>query len=374
MSKKDYYTILGVEKTATDAEIKKAYRALAIKFHPDRNPDNKEAEKSFKEATEAYEVLSNKDKRARYDQYGHAGMHAGSDYHSYQDMNDIFSHFGDVFGSFFGGGAGGGHHRQRTGPTPTQGHDLAYDMNISLKEAFTGCKKEVKIYHYISCTTCSASGCKPGTKPTACSTCKGQGSTVIQQGFFSFSQPCRSCNGNGFSITSPCDSCRGQTRVQKYDTLSITIPAGIFHNADLRVTGKGDAGTFGGPAGSLYVKVSITNDPKFKRRGDDLVCTLTPTYAQLVLGAQIEVPSVDGSKHTVKIPKGASIGQEISVPGKGFARLQGAGSGNFVCVLHCAIPRKISAEAKEALLAYDKLVDHEESQGGIRGFFKKFLG
>ncbi len=368
--KKDYYSILGVEKTASDADIKKAYRKLAMQHHPDRNPDNKKAEGLFKEATEAYEILGDKDKRARYDKYGHEGMHAGSDYHSYANSSDIFSQFGDIFGNIFGQHAG--RQQRRTGPTPTQGHDLAYEVTISLKEALVGCKKEIKVYHYIPCDTCKSTGCKPGKTATACGTCHGSGSTTMQQGFFAFSQPCHACSGNGFTISDPCAACRGQSRVQKYETLTVTIPAGIYRGADLRITNKGDAGTFGGPAGNLYVKVSIIPDTNFQRRDNDLVCNLTLTYAQLVLGAQLEVESLDGSTHTVKVPKGCPVGHEIVIVGKGFPRLQGSGAGNLVYITQCAIPKKLSSEAKDALLAYDKAVEHENS--GIRGFFKKFLG
>lgn len=375
MSKKDYYDVLGVEKGASDAEIKKAYRKLAMKHHPDRNPGDKKAESSFKQATEAYEVLSDKTKRTRYDQYGHAGMNAGADYQQYGDAHDIFSQFGDIFGNIFGGG-GGGHQqrRQRTGPTPQQGHDLAYEMSISLKEAYTGCKKEIRVYHYVSCETCKASGCKPGTKPKVCGTCNGSGQQTAQQGFFSFSQPCRACNGNGFAIADPCGSCRGQSRAQQYDKLSVSIPSGIYHNADLRVAHKGDAGTFSGPAGHLYVKIAVGTDNSFARRSDDLVGTLHLTYTQLVLGAQLEVESLDGTKHTLKVPKGCAVGHEIVIAGKGFKKLHGYGTGNLVFVTQCVIPKKISATAKEALLAYDKLVDHDKTSGGLRGFFKKFLG
>jgi molecular chaperone DnaJ len=370
MSKKDYYDILGVTKSASEAEIKKAYRKLAMQHHPDRNPDDKKAESLFKEATEAYEVLSDKDKRARYDQYGHEGVNAGSDYHSYGNANDIFSQFGDIFGNIFNQ-----HNRQqqrRSGPAPTQGHDLAYEVTISLKESFVGCKKEVKIYHFVACATCKQSGCKEGRSATACKHCQGSGVTNIQQGFFAFSQPCRGCNGNGFLITDPCGTCRGQSRVQQYETLTVTIPAGIFRGADLRIASKGDAGAFNGPAGHLYIKINISPDTLFQRRDNDLVCTLTLSYAQLVLGAQLEVESIDGTMHTVKVPKGCPVGHEIMIVGKGFTKLQGTGNGNLIFVAQCAIPKKISSEAKEALLTYDKAIEHEET--GFKGFFKKFLG
>jgi molecular chaperone DnaJ len=369
MSKKDYYVVLGVTKNASDAEIKKAYRALAMKHHPDRNPGDKKAEALFKEATEAYEVLSDKDKRARYDQFGHEGMHAGSDYHG-GSTHDVFSQFNDIFGNIFNQHAN--QRQKRTGPAPAQGHDLAYDLTISLKEALLGCKKEIRIYHYVACQTCKQTGTQSGKHAAICTHCNGTGSTTHQQGFFAFSQPCRPCAGNGYTIPDPCGTCRGQSRVQQYETVAINVPAGIYRGADLRMSQKGDAGIFGGSAGSLYIKIQVSPDTSFERRDNDLVGKLSLSYAQLVLGAQLEVASLDGSMHTVKVPKGCPVGHEIIIPGKGFPKLQGNGSGNLVFIAQCTIPKKISAEAKEALLTYDKAVEPET--GGIHGFFKKFLG
>lgn len=375
MSKRDYYDILGVSKQANESEIKKAYRKLAMKYHPDRNPDNKEAEHKFKEATEAYEVLSNPEKRKRYDQFGHTGMHAGSDYHQFSDIHDIFSNFGDIFGSFFGGEMGSGKRQHRAqGPLPQQGHDLGYKLTISLKEAFTGCKKDLRVYRYVPCDECNHTGCQVGSKPTACSDCKGTGQVTMQQGFFMMNHPCRACHGQGYFISNPCKKCRGQSRIQTYDTLSITIPEGIFDQADLRVPHKGDAGVYKGQAGHLFVTILVEQDNVFSRRNDDLVSELPLTYAQLVLGCQVEVPDITGEKHSLKIPKGCAVNHEITLPGKGFTRLRGgSGKGNLVFITTCIIPKKISREAKDALLAYDKVVEHTE-EGGLKGFFKKFLG
>lgn len=376
MAKSDYYEILGVSKDAGKDEIKKSYRKLALKYHPDRNPDNKAAEDKFKEATEAYEVLSDETKRKRYDQYGHSGMNSGSDFHQYSDFGDIFSNFGDIFSDIFGGNAGGSRKAQKSGPTPQRGHDLAQLMEISLKEAYLGCKKDVLIYHYIPCDTCSGSGCKPGTKPSICKHCQGTGSVHTQRGFFAFSQPCNYCNGQGFTITTPCPTCKGQSRTQKREKFTISIPSGIYDDAELRVKGRGDAGIFGGTSGDLYLKVKITQDKKFWRRDNDLVTSLNLTYPQLVLGCQVEIENIDGKKHNIKIPKGCPVGKEILITGKGFPYPNGYGHGNLVIITQCDIPKNLSADTKDSLMDYAKKLgnDTKNSASGISGFFKKFLG
>ena len=374
MSKQDYYEILGVSKESTKEEIKKSYRKLALKYHPDRNPDNKAAEEKFKEAAEAYEVLSNVEKKKKYDQFGHAGMQGGTDYHSYGDMSDIFESFGDIFGNIFGGRPQ--QQTRRSGPIPQKGHDLSQPLNINLKESYLGCKKEIRIYHYVSCSTCHATGCKPGTKPQTCYACQGTGQVVNRQGFFAFSQPCKSCHGQGYTISSPCQECRGQSRIQKHSKLVVNIPAGIYNNAELRVSGKGDAGVFGGPSGDLYLTISIETNKKFHRKNSDLVTHLNVTYPQLVLGAQIEIDNIDETKETIKIPKGCPVGKELIIPGKGFKNLHGRGNGNLVIIPQCDIPKKLNAQTKEALLGYAKKLGEQtsDSNGGISGFFKKFLG
>lgn len=376
--KRDYYEILGVAKTASAEEIKKAYRKLALQFHPDRNPGNKEAEDKFKEAAEAYEVLSDTEKRKRYDQFGHAGMQGGSDFHQYQDINDIFENFGDIFENLFGGGGAGFNKRRgpRGEPAPQRGHDLSQKISITLKEALLGCKKELKLYHFVACDSCNHTGCQAGTKPKACADCGGAGSIHYRQGFFAYSQPCTACHGQGFTIPNPCKECRGQTRLQKHDKLSLNIPAGIYDNAELRLTGKGDAGIFGGPAGDLYILVHVQPDHAYTRRDLDLVTTINLTYPQLVLGCQLEVKTLDDSVETLKIPKGCQVGKEIKVPGKGFANLHGKGRGNLVFITQCDIPTSLSEDAKQALLMYAEKLGNTSSNndGGITGFFKKFLG
>jgi len=373
MSKRDYYEILGVSKDASNADIKAAYRKLALKYHPDRNPDNKEAEEKFKEAAEAYEVLSNPQKRAQYDQVGHAGFQQGGmGGHGSMNMDDIFSSFGDIFGDIFGAGQ---QRRKRGAPEPKRGHDLYKEVQITLKEAFLGVKKEIQYYHFVSCDTCKAKGAQPGTTFTECAKCGGSGQMQFRQGFFMYSQSCSDCAGHGYIMSAPCTNCKGQSRVQQYDKFSVNIPKGIFDEAELRIAGKGDAGVYGGPAGDLFIKVHIMPDKHFNRVQDDLICHVTLTYPQLVLGAQIEIESIDETKESVKIPKGCPVGERIVIPGKGFYKLRSNARGNLVVITKCHIPKKLSPDAKKALTDYSKLIGTStESNGSIASFFKKFLG
>ncbi len=374
--KRDYYEVLGATRSATSDEIKKAYRKLAMQYHPDKNPDNKAAEDKFKEAAEAYEVLSDSEKKARYDQFGHAGMQGGGDHHGHQNMDDIFSNFGDIFENLFGGGQGQRRRKPTGAPAPQRGHDLAQQVSFTLKETFIGCKKELKIYHYVACETCKATGCKEGTKPTMCTQCQGQGSVLSRQGFMAFNQPCSPCHGQGFTIKSPCPECRGQSRYQKHDKFTLPIQAGIYHGAELRAPKYGDAGVFGGSAGDLFITVVVADNEQFKRRDYDLVTTVHLTYPQLVFGCQIEITSLDDSKETIKVPKACKVGYEIKVPGKGFPTLNGKGRGSLIIITQCDIPTSLSAQGKEHLLAYAQELGNQSqnSSGGISGFFKKFLG
>jgi molecular chaperone DnaJ len=376
MANQDYYSILGVPKTASQSDIKAAYRKLALKYHPDRNPDNKEAEEKFKEAAQAYEVLSDAEKRKRYDQLGHSSYESmGSGGAGHQDMNmdDIFEHFGDIFGSIFGNQ--GRREQKKSGPEPKRGHDLAKEVTISLKESFEGTKKEISYYHFFSCETCKGRGVKSGTSAKECTTCHGSGHVTFRQGFFSYSQACGTCGGQGFIIPDPCIACSGNSRIQKFDKFSVTIPKGITDGAELRILDKGDAGVFGGPSGNLYIKIHITADKHFKRVGDDLESTLVLTYPQLVLGCQVEVESIDGSKENLKIPKGTPVGERVVISGKGFFNLRTKKTGNLVIITQCHIPKKLSPEAKEHLVKYSNIIGTNiDDKGGIIGFFKKFLG
>lgn len=371
---KDYYKILDVAKNASKTEIKAAYRKLALKYHPDRNPDNKEAEEKFKEAAQAYEVLSDDTKRQQYDQFGPDGVGMGSHGAHSMNMDDIFSAFGDIFGDMFSSGA---RQRQSTGPTAKRGHDLSKELVITLKEAFIGTKKEITYHHFIPCTTCNAQGTKPGTSIQHCSKCNGSGQQQFRQGFFMYAQTCSACSGQGYRIQSPCQSCNGQSRTQLFDKFSVTIPQGIFDGAELRISGKGDAGIYGGSSGDLFLKIQILEDAHFKRVNDDLVCTVMLTYPQLVLGSQVEIESIDGTKHTIKVSKGCAVGEQIVIPGKGFMKLKSNARGNLIVITQCHIPKRLSAESKEALQQYSEHIGtdvNSDNTGTIGAFFKKFLG
>ncbi len=376
-TKRDFYEILGVSKNATQAEIKTAYRKLAMQYHPDRNPGNKEAEEKFKEATSAYEVLEDAEKRKKYDQFGHQATQGGG--HSDMHMDDIFSNFGDIFESMFGAGghSGGKRAKREARPMPQEGHDINKEISITLREAFEGTKKEISYNRLVTCETCKGQGAKPGTKFETCKTCHGAGQMQYQQGFFLYSQTCSSCAGFGYTIPSPCSTCSGQTRKQQYDKFSVNIPAGIFDGADLRVPQKGDAGIFGGPYGDLYLKIKIIADKKFKRKGDDVECIIMLTYPQLVFGCQLDIENIDGTKEAIKIPKGCPVGERIVIPGKGFAVLRSTKRGSLIVITQCHIPTKLSNEAKEELKKYSEMIGtntENTGTGTISGFFKKFLG
>lgn len=377
MNKSDYYKVLGIDRSATTDEIKSAYRKLAMKYHPDRNPDNPSAEEKFKEATQAYEVLGDTQKRTQYDQFGHtdgfSGMGSGGHGHSSMNMDDIFENFGDIFGSMFNQGKS---NRRAKGPQPQAGLSLTKEITLSLKEAFLGTKQEIAYYHYFECDTCHGTGARSGTTAQTCSPCHGSGEMHFKQGFFMYAQACTACAGKGFTIPSPCSGCSGQSRMQKYDKFTVNIPKGIYDDAELRVNGKADAGLFGGPSGDLFLRIHVKEDKNFKRDKDDLICNVILTYPQLTLGCQLEIESIDETKHSIKIPKGCPVGERIVITGEGFPKLRGKTRGNLIIITQCFIPQKLSADAKKKLQEYSDIIGTQpaNTEGTIASFFKKFLG
>lgn len=347
MSKRDYYDVLGVAKDVTGKDLKKAYRRVAMKFHPDRNPDDKEAEEKFKECAEAYEVLSDDQKRAAYDQYGHAGiegmggMGGGGGAQGFGNFSDIF---GDVFGDIFGGagGPGGG----RGGPA--RGSDLRYNMDLSLEDAVKGVSKEIKIPSLVGCNTCDGSGAKKGTKPTQCSTCGGIGQVRMQQGFFSVQQTCPNCHGRGSIITDPCGDCHGQGKIEKTKTLSVKIPPGVDTGDRIRLAGEGEAGDMGGPAGDLYVQVNVREHEIFQRDGKNLYCEVPISFTDAALGGELEVPTLDG-RVKLKVPAETQTGKLFRLRGKGVAPVRGGSVGDLLCRVAVETPVNLTAKQKDLL-------------------------
>ncbi len=343
MSKRDYYEILGVSKSAEQAEIKKAYRRLANKHHPDKNPDDESAEAKFKEAKEAYEVISDKDKRARYDQFGHAGVDGsagGGGYHGGgADFSDIF---GDVFGDIFGGGGGGGRGRSRA----TRGSDLQYNLELSLEDAVRGTSVKIDIPTWIECEPCDGSGAKKGTAPSTCGTCNGAGTVRMQQGFFSVQQTCPACSGRGKVISDPCPSCRGRGRNQDTKTLSVKIPAGVDTGDRIRLSGEGEAGEMGGPSGDLYVQMAVKDHAIFERDDADLHCIVPIDIATATLGGELEVPTLDG-RVNLKIPAGTQSEKVFRLRSKGVKPVRGGAQGDLLCKVRVETPVNLTSEQRE---------------------------
>jgi len=346
MSKRDYYEILGVEKNASEAEIKKAFKRMAMKYHPDRNPDNKEAEEHFKEAKEAYDVLTDAQKRSAYDQFGHAGVDASAGmggaggFGGGASFSDIF---GDVFGDIFGGGRarGGGSRAYR-------GDDLQYNLELSLEDAVRGTSVDIRIPTHMSCDECGGTGAKKGTTPATCPTCGGVGQVRMQQGFFSLQQTCPRCHGSGKIITDPCGKCHGQGRVQKHKTLAVKIPAGIDSGDRIRLSGEGEAGEHGGPAGDLYVQVAVRPHAIFERDGQDLYCEVPINMVTAALGGELEVPTLDG-RVKLKIPAETQSGKQFRLRGKGVRSVRGGHIGDLLCRVQVETPVNLTKRQKELL-------------------------
>ncbi len=370
MSKRDYYEVLGLSKGASADEIKKSYRKLAMQFHPDRNPGNKEAELKFKEATEAYEVLKDDEKRAGYDRFGHqaaqGGFGGGSDggFDGF-DFNDIFSNFGDIFGN--------GNQRQGKKRSSSQrGSDIRYNLEISLEEAFGGTNQQISFSIPSTCSSCNGSGSADNSNPVNCSTCGGAGKVRAQQGFFIVEQTCHTCQGGGQIIKNPCKTCRGQGRSNKSKTLSVKIPAGVDDGSRIRLSGEGEAGVRGGAAGDLYVYISIRTHQFFVRKDADINFEMPLRFTTAALGGSVEIPTIDGTKTKLQIPEGTQNGDRLRLKGKGMSVINSGGRrGDMYVRINIETPIKLSSDERELLQKLDSAMEHKSSSPKSESFFKK---
>ena len=372
MSKRDYYVVLGVSREASDQEIKSAYRKLALKYHPDRNPGDKKAEEHFKECAEAYSVLADADKRARYDRFGHAAVSGaaggaqGFDPTIFAEFDDIFGSIGDIFG--LGGMFGGS--RRRGGPQ--RGGDLRYDLEITFEQSATGTETAIQIPRHETCESCTGSGAAPGSAPSPCPQCRGTGQLRYQQGFFTVARTCGQCRGSGRVITKPCEKCQGQGTVEHLRKLTVKIPAGIASGQRLRLTGEGEAGALGGPSGDLYVVVHVAEHTFFHRDGNDLLCEVPVNFTTLALGGEIKVPQVLGDSEPFKVPEGTPTNTTFRLRNKGMPDVSGRGRGDLLVTVKAITPKKLTREQRKLLeqLAgllppqqFEPTPKHEEERG-----------
>lgn len=379
MGKRDYYEVLGVSKNASKDEIKKAYRKIAMENHPDRNPDNKEAEERFKEAAEAYEVLHDDEKRAKYDKFGHQGLRGGQDFHGFDNINDIFSHFSDIFGGsifddFFGGSSTRSRSRRRSGGTP--GSDLRVTLKLTLEEIATGVTKKIKIKKFVTCSSCSGSGAEAGSSKKTCPVCNGTGEIRnISRSVFGQMvniQSCANCNGEGTVIDKPCRKCMGDGRVNEEVTISIDVPAGVHNENYMTMRGLGNAGIRGGSAGDIIVVFQEIPHDYFIREGDDIIYDLYVSFPELVLGSEVEVPTLTG-KAKIKIDAGTQVGKLLRMRERGIKRLHNSGYGDQLVRVNIIIPSKLNSREKELMKELLEMPNIKSTNGaGKKSFFKKF--
>jgi len=360
LSKSDYYEILEVNRNASETEIKKAYRRLAVQYHPDKNPDDKAAENKFKELSEAYAILCDPQKRATYDQFGHAGVNGAGGF-SGGGFDFGGAPFEDIFGDIFGGSRRAGRGRR--------GDDLRYNLTISFEEAAFGVEKKLQLPRSQPCDSCQGSGARSGTSPQTCGTCRGAGQVRYQQGFFTMTRPCPDCHGEGKIIKDPCPDCKGSGRVKQKRTLPLNVPAGVENGTRLKLSGEGEMGSQGGAPGDLYVVISVKKHPIFERDGQDVICEVPISFAQAALGCELEVPTLEG-RVNLKVPTGTQSGKVFKLSGKGIVALQGYGRGDQLVVLRVEVPTKLNARQKELLEDFAK-AGGEEIHPQSKGFLDK---
>jgi molecular chaperone DnaJ len=358
MAKRDYYEVLGVNRDASEDDLKKAYRKLAMKWHPDRNPGNPKAEEHFKEAKEAYEILSDTQKRAAYDQFGHAGVDPHSGMGAGGPAGGFGDIFSDIFGEIFGGGRGGR-------STVFRGADLRYNLEISLEQAAHGFETKIRIPTLSNCATCAGSGAKPGTQPQTCPSCRGAGQVRISQGPFSIAQTCPRCHGSGKVITSPCADCGGSGRVKHQKTLAVRIPAGVDEGDRVRLSGEGEPGTSGGPPGDLYVQVHIKPHPVFQRDGDDLHCEMPVSFAAAALGGDIDIPTLDASAR-IRVPPETQSGKTFRLRGKGIKGVRSQTHGDLYCHVVVETPVKLTERQRELLREFESISQQDTARHSPR--------
>ena len=367
MAKKDYYDVLGVSKSSSADQIKSAYRKLAVKYHPDKNKGDKVAEEKFKEASEAYHVLSNPERKQNYDNFGHAAFeNTGGGRGGFSNF-DFSNHFSDIFEDFFGEGFGGGRRGRRTN---NRGQDLRYDLSITLEEAYKGKKQDIKFSSSEKCETCKGSGSKPGHDVGSCSMCGGHGQVRSSQGFFTVQQTCPQCSGTGEEITNPCSSCSGLGKKQTSKRLSVTIPKGVDDGTRIRLAGKGEAGSKGASNGDLYLFINVYSHELFKRSEENLFFECPISIADAALGTSIEIPTIDGGKAKIKIPQGTQSGKQFRLRGKGMPYMRGNGAGDLYVQVNTEVPVSLNKEQKDLLEKFRE-IENEKSNPSIKKFFQK---